>query len=105
MRRHVNDKYNPREGNLIDLDLGVHYPLRNRYKTLYRAGLRMQQWFPVGKNDVFTIRGEVGRVWARSDCIPLGFGFRPGCARALRGSNYQSIGLRRGRATVSAPAK
>lgn len=104
LRRDVNDKYDPREGNLIDLDLGVHYPFKNRHKTLYRAGLRVQQWFPIGKYDVFTIRGEVGRVWPRSDYIPLGFGFRTGGARSIRGYKYQSIGLHRGRATVGAPA-
>src|SRR5690625_1736448 len=63
LRRDVNDKYDPREGNLIDVDLGVHYPLRKKYDTLYRAGLRVQQWFPMGKHDVLTVRGEVGRVW------------------------------------------
>src|SRR5690625_2382726 len=104
LRRDVNDKYDPRQGNLIDLDVGVHYPFKNRYKTLYRSGLRVQQWFAVGKRDVLTVRGEVGRVWPRSDYIPLGFGFRTGGARSIRGYKYQSIGLHRGRAVVGAPA-
>jgi len=104
LRRDVNDKYDPREGNLIDVDLGVHYPLRKKYDTLYRAGLRVQQWFPMGKHDVLTVRGEVGRVWPKSDYIPLGFGFRTGGARSIRGYKYQSIGLHRGRAVVGAPA-
>ncbi len=104
LRRDVNDKYDPREGNLIDLDVGIHYPLRNRYQTLYRTGLRVQQWFPIGRRDVLTIRGEVGRVWPRSDYIPLGFGFRTGGARSIRGYKYQSIGLHRGRAVIGAPA-
>lgn len=104
LRRDVNDKYDPRQGNLIDLDFGVHYPLKRKYDTLYRTGLRVQQWFPIGRRDVLTVRGEIGRVWPYNDYIPLGFGFRTGGARSIRGYKYQSIGLHRGHAVVGAPA-
>lgn len=104
LRLDVDDKYNPREGNLFDLGLGVNYPLEKKHSTLYRAGLRAHFWFPVGEEDVFMLRGEVGKVWPNTDRIPMGFGYRTGGARSIRGYKYQSIGLRRGSATVGAPA-
>ena len=104
LRRNVNNKYDPREGSLYDLGLGVSYPLDNKGQTLYRAGLRAHYWFPVGEEDVFMLRGEVGKVWPKTDLLPMGFGYRAGGARSIRGYKYQSIGLRRGNAVVGAPA-
>lgn len=104
LRRDVDDKYDPRQGSLFDLGLGVNYPLEKKHSTLYRAGLRAHFWFPVGAEDVFMLRGEVGKVWPNTDRIPMGFGYRTGGARSIRGYKYQSIGLRRGSATVGAPA-
>ena len=103
LRRNVDDKYDPREGNLFDVDVGVNYPLTGGGKTLYRAGIRAQQWIPMGKNDVFMLRGEVGQVWPKSDRIPMGFGYRTGGARSIRGYKYYGIGRERGPATVGAP--
>lgn len=106
LRRDVDNKYDPREGNLFDLNLGVNYPVRkkNNSETLYRAGLRAQQWIPIGKNDVLMLRAELGKVWPHTHRIPMGFGFRTGGARSIRGYKYLSIGERRGDAIVGAPA-
>ena len=104
LRRNVDNKYDPREGNLFDMDIGVNYPLSEGKKTLYRAGLRAQQWIPIGKNDVFMLRAEAGKVWPNADRIPMGFGFRTGGARSIRGYKYYSIGRERGSAVVGAPA-
>lgn len=103
LRRNVDDKYDPREGNLFDVDVGVNYPLGGGKKTLYRTGMRAQQWIPIGKNDVFMLRGEVGKVWPSTDRIPMGFGYRTGGARSVRGYKYYSLGRERGSATVGAP--
>lgn len=104
LRRDVDDKYNPREGNLLDADIGINYPLGggSNTKMLYRAGLRAQQWIPIGKEDVLMIRGEVGKVWPDADRIPMGFGYRTGGARSIRGYKYNSIGRERGSAIVGA---
>lgn len=102
LRRDVNDKYDPREGNLIALGLGVGLTL-NKANPYQRARLRAQQWWPVGKRDVITLRGELGKVWSDSDIqVPDDFGFRTGGARTIRGYRYQSIGGRRGTAVVGA---
>ncbi len=103
LRRDVNDRYDPREGNLVDLGLGVGVTL-DEGEPFYRSSLRLQQWWPVGRRDVLTLRGEVGKVWANTERLPEDFGYRTGGARTIRGYKYQSIGLPRGDAIMAAPA-
>jgi translocation and assembly module TamA len=104
LRRNVDSKYNPRDGNLIAVGGGVGVTL-NTGQPYTRARLRGQRWWPVGQRDVFTLRGEVGRVWASRDTqVPDDFGFRTGGARSIRGYRYLSIGADRGDAVVGAPA-
>ncbi len=102
LRRDVDKKYDPREGNLIDFGLGAGVTLDKR-EPFYRSSLRVQQWWPVGRRDVLTVRGQVGKVWSRTDRLPQDFGYRTGGARSIRGYRYQSLGLLRGDAVVDAP--
>jgi len=103
LRRDVNDKYDPREGNLVDFGLGAGVTL-DRGEPFYRASIRGQKWWPVGERDQLTIRAEVGKVWASTTRLPEDFGFRTGGARSIRGYRFQSIGLHRGDAVIGAPA-
>jgi len=103
LRRDVDKKYDPREGNLVDFGLGAGVTL-DKGERFYRSSLRAQQWWPVGRRDVFTVRGEVGKVWSKTDRLPQDFGYRTGGARSIRGYRYQSIGLHRGDAVIGAPA-
>ncbi|MFA5596678.1 MAG: BamA/TamA family outer membrane protein [Pusillimonas sp.] len=103
LRRDVNDKYDPREGNLIDLGLGAGVTL-DRGQPFYKSSIRAQQWWPIGKRDVLTVRAEVGKVWSQTERLPEDFGFRTGGSRSIRGYKYNSIGLSRGDAIVGAPA-
>ena len=103
LRRDVDSKYNPREGNLIAVGGGVGLVL-DTGKPFFRARLRGQKWWPIGERDVLTLRGEVGRVWSDSKTrVPDDFGFRTGGARSIRGYRYQSIGLQQDNAVVGAP--
>jgi translocation and assembly module TamA len=103
LRRDVDSKYNPRSGNLISLGGGVGITL-DTGKPYSRARFRGQRWWPVGQRDVFTLRGEIGKVWSDSDTqVPYDFGFRTGGARSIRGYRYLSIGADRGDAVVGAP--
>lgn len=102
LRRNVDDKYNPREGNLFVVGTGVGVTL-NKGQPYTRLRLRGQQWWPVGKLDVFTVRGEVGKLWSDRDTqVPDDFGFRTGGARSIRGYQYLSIGQDRDNAVVGA---
>ncbi|NYT66634.1 BamA/TamA family outer membrane protein [Alcaligenaceae bacterium] len=103
LRRDVDSKYDPREGFLLDLGLGAGVTL-DRGEPFYRAGLRAQTWWPIGKYDVLTLRGEVGKVWSDTERLPADFGYRTGGARSIRGYRYQSIGRPRGDAVIGAPA-
>lgn len=103
LRRDVDNKYDPREGNLIAVGGGVGVVLDSG-QPFFRARLRGQQWWPVGERDVLTLRGEVGRVWSDSRTrVPDDFGFRTGGARSIRGYRYQSIGVKQDDAVVGAP--
>ena len=103
LRRDVNDKYDPREGNLVDFGLGAGVTL-DKGEPFYRSSLRLQQWWPIGRRDVLTMRGEVGKVWAETTRLPEDFGFRTGGARTVRGYRFQSLGVPRGDAIIGAPA-
>lgn len=101
MRRDVDAKYDPREGNLIEVGLGTGVTM-DKGETFYRAGIRGQKWWPVGARDVLTLRGEVGKVWTQTDRLPQDFGYRTGGARTIRGYRYKSIGQKRGDAVIGA---
>lgn len=103
LRRDVNSKYDPREGNLIAVGAGLGVAL-NTGEPFTRLRLRGQKWWPVGERDVLTTRAEVGKLWASREVqVPDDFGFRTGGARSIRGYRYQSIGAKRANATVGAP--
>lgn len=100
----VNDKYDPRKGNVIDLQGGVGLTLDDA-KPYTRASMRLQQWWPIGPRDVLTVRGEAGKVWSqRRTRVPDDFGFRTGGARTVRGYRYMSIGAESHGATVGGAA-
>lgn len=102
LRRDVDNKYDPREGNLVAIGGGLGMTLDSG-KPFFRARLRGQQWWPIGKLDVLTLRGEVGRVWSDAKTrVPDDFGFRTGGARSIRGYRYQSIGVKQNDAVVGA---
>ncbi|MGB6242781.1 MAG: BamA/TamA family outer membrane protein [Castellaniella sp.] len=103
LRRDVNAKYDPREGNLIEFGLGVGTTLDDG-QPFYRSSLRAQQWWPLSDRDVLTVRGEIGKVWSDTQRLPQDFSWRTGGSRSIRGYRYQSIGLQRGDAVIGAPA-
>ncbi len=100
LRRDINDRYDPRDGNLIALGLGAGMTL-NKQQTFGRISLRVQKWWPVGKRDVFTLRAEAGQVvGAKNTPIPDDFGYRTGGARSIRGYRYNEFGRDTGNAVV-----
>lgn len=92
LRRDVDNKYDPRSGNLVQIGLGIGRNLKQN-RTFTRASARGQLWFPMGRRDVLTVRAEVGKVWAADDTLfPDDFGYRTGGARTVRGYKYYGIG-------------
>ncbi len=104
LRRDVDNKYNPRSGNLVAVGAGVGTAL-DGFDPFTRLQARGQYWWPVGERDLFTVRGEVGRVWTHGSAnIPADFGFRTGGARTIRGYRYLSLGRDVGDAVIGANA-
>ena len=104
LRRDVDSKYNPREGNLIAFGAGLGATL-DKGEPFTRLSARGQKWWPIGERDVLTMRAEIGQVWANDRVrVPDDFGFRTGGARTIRGYKYLGIGERRGNAIVGAPS-
>jgi len=103
LRRDVDSKYDPRAGHLIDAGVGAGVNL-DRAQAFYRANVRAQHWWPVGRRHNVTLRGEIGKVWATTERVPTDFGYRLGGSRSVRGYGFQSLGLRRGAAVLGAPA-
>lgn len=101
IRRDVNDIYDPREGNLIEFGTGLGLTL-DKSEPFYRTNLRAQKWFEVGKRDIMTIRAEAGKVWSSTERLPDDFGYRTGGSKTIRGYRFNSIGTKRGAATIGA---
>lgn len=92
LRRDVDDKFDPRSGNLVAIGLGVGADLEYG-DPFARTSVRAQQWWPVGRRDNITVRTEVGYVHAKdSTRIPDDFGYRTGGAGSIRGYRYFGIG-------------
>lgn len=92
VRRDIKSKEDPRAGNAFGMGVGIGRNLKQQ-RMFYRASIRGQYWFPVGKRDVVTIRGEIGRVWASEGTLyPDDFAYRTGGARSIRGYKYYGLG-------------
>ncbi|AGF46645.1 surface antigen [Candidatus Kinetoplastibacterium desouzaii TCC079E] len=102
-RNRIDNKYNPRSGNIIVIGLGAGLVL-DTVNPYARVKFRSQYWWPLSNIGVITIRSEFGKIWPsdKKILIPDDFGFRVGGARSIRGYSYQSIGCQRGFATVGA---
>lgn len=100
-RRAVDDVLNPRRGNVINAQLGGASRALLSSQNFLRTYTHAQVYFPVGRMDVFTLRGELGWTFAASrQGIPEDFLFRTGGAQSVRGYAYQSLGTQLGGAVV-----
>lgn len=100
-RRAVDNVLDPRDGNVVNLQLGGASKLLLSDQNFIRSVAKGQLYWPVGVLDVFTLRGEMGWTAAPSrDGIPEEYLFRAGGAQSVRGYSYRSIGERVAGATV-----
>ena len=105
IRRDVDEIINPRRGNVIELEGTVGTSGVDLNKTFVRGYGRLSQYVPIGQRDVLILRGEVGAVKVdTADVVPTRFLFRTGGSTTVRGYDYESLGVRRGGATVGGRA-
>jgi translocation and assembly module TamA len=70
-------------------------------QDFFRGYSRAVYFYPLGKSDQLTLRGELGVVAASSrQGIPSDFLFRTGGDQTVRGYAYQSLGVHEGSAVV-----
>ena len=105
IRRDVDEIINPRRGNVIELEGTVGASGTDFNEAFVRGYGRISQYFPIGPRDVLILRSELGAVKVdTADVVPTRFLFRTGGSTTVRGYDYESLGVKRGGATVGGRA-
>jgi translocation and assembly module TamA len=105
IRRDVDEIINPRRGNVIELEGTVGSSGTKFNETFVRGYGRILQYVPIGSRDVLILRSELGGVKVdTADIVPTRFLFRTGGSTTVRGYDYESLGVKRGGATVGGRA-
>ncbi|HYM47162.1 MAG TPA: BamA/TamA family outer membrane protein, partial [Burkholderiaceae bacterium] len=105
IRRDVDEIISPRRGNVIELEGTVGASGADLDKAFVRGYSRISQYVPIGERDVLILRGELGAVKVdTADVVPTRFLFRTGGSTTVRGYDYESLGVKRGGATVGGRA-
>lgn len=101
VRRAVDDLLDPRQGYVLEFQVGGGSSIALSAQDFARFYGRYQHYLPIGQTDVVVLRAEAGATLAPSrDGIPQDFLFRAGGAQSVRGYAYQSLGVSEGEATV-----
>lgn len=101
--RGVDDLLRPKDGYLINLQLGGATRQLLSTRSFLRAYGRGLYIFPIDRRNRLHLRVEASAVWADArDGIPSEFLFRAGGDQSIRGYAYQSLGVSEGAAVVGA---
>lgn len=101
--RRVDDLLRPKDGYLLNLQLGGAAEELLSTRSFVRSYGRGVYILPFGRRDRLHLRAEAGAVWADArDGIPNEFLFRAGGDQSIRGYAYQSLGVREGGAVIGA---
>ncbi|MFZ6646717.1 autotransporter assembly complex protein TamA [Undibacterium sp. TJN25] len=99
--RDVDDSFAPRKGRIYQLDFAVSEKALISDQRFIRVYGKHQRWIPVGKQDGFVLRAEVGQVFSPTIVgVPEDYLFRIGGSSTVRGYGYQSIGINQGTAVT-----
>jgi translocation and assembly module TamA len=99
--RAVDNVLNPRQGHVLEVQLGGGLGLSPQAKDFGRAYGRIQHYSTWGKDNVLTLRVEAGYTFADTrDGVPQDFLFRAGGTQSVRGYAYRSLGVKEGSAVI-----
>ncbi|PXX08332.1 autotransporter secretion outer membrane protein TamA [Nitrosomonas ureae] len=100
-RQVVDDPVNIRRGDVTELRIGGGSQMFLSDQDFLRTYARHQTWWPIGSQDVFFLRAEIGYTFAASRFgIPQEYLFRAGGIHSLRGYDFKGIGVQEGNAVV-----
>ena len=99
--RAVDNVLNPRQGYVLEIQLGGGLGLSPQAQNFGRVYGRNQHYFTLGENNVLSLRIEAGYTFADTrDGVPQDFLFRAGGTQSVRGYAYRSLGVKEGSAVV-----
>ena len=98
--RHVDDLFNPRDGWVLNAQLGGGVRGVLSDANFLRGYLKGQWFVPVGLRDQLILRGEAGMTGGAIDSLPQDFLFRAGGSTSVRGYDYLALGVRQGNAVI-----
>ncbi len=97
----VDNPLHIRRGSVAEIQIGGGSQHVFSEQDFIRSYGRYQSWWPIGKEDVFFLRGEAGYTLAQSRFgIPQEYLFRAGGIHSVRGYDFNSLGVREGNAVV-----
>lgn len=101
LRRDVDSVRDPRQGTLLQLEVGgAHEKVLSDATFLHLYGRGVRYW-PVGPQGVVITRVELGQTFANEQAnVPSDWLFRTGGAGSVRGYDYQSLGVESGGSIV-----
>jgi translocation and assembly module TamA len=100
-QRNLDSFTYPRQGYLVNLQLGGAVEAILSDESFLRGYGRGALYIPVGDRDRLLFRGELGAIAAKNSTgIPLKYLFRTGGAQTVRGYEFESLGPRLANATV-----
>lgn len=102
--RRVDDLFNPRDGWVLNAQIGGGVKGLLSDANFLRGYLKGQWFIPVGKRDQLILRGEVGLTGGVTEALPQDFLFRTGGSTTVRGYDYLELGVRQGSAIVGGRA-
>ncbi len=102
--RRVDDLFNPREGWVLNAQVGGGVKGLLSDANFLRGYLKGQWFVPVGRRDQLILRGEFGLTGGVTDALPQDFLFRTGGSTTVRGYDYLELGVRQGNAIVGGRA-
>jgi translocation and assembly module TamA len=99
--RRVDNVFDPRRGGVLNVQFAAGSRSLASGDDFLKAYLQYQHWIPLGADNQFLLRTEIGRTFTQDpDRIPDDFLFRAGGSRSNRGYAYQSLGVQEGTAVV-----
>jgi translocation and assembly module TamA len=98
--RRVDDLFNPRDGWVLNAQVGGGLKGVLSDTNFVRGYLKGQWFLPIGARDQLILRGEAGLTAGAAESLPQDFLFRTGGSTSVRGYDYLALGVRQGSAIV-----